>query len=802
MMIFKKIFCTLVVVLFTTTTFSQEIASSDIENRLKGKNPKEIKQTLDTLITNIDSYLNFSSMRISGGPATRRTENENIPNFFQVDESSIANRLQELANNGEVTFYQELYDQQSELELRIPYDFSFTQAPYDDIDDWKKETITYKAIYSNGKATEINQVYGGYEEPKMPFSHKIDSASFTVTTPYIVQIQKATISKEQTEDKGMKLSFIKDNEVEFSVPYALQDKVFYVEALDEQGKALRRYSYNRISENGNLSQEHLILVNDYLKETVAKIESKKLKSKKKIIAYLAEHFPEMPKEKAEPSVIYYNTYAGNISAVNVYYNAVIKEKTQDFTLKNSTKYNNGIATAQRIVEEYGEEYLMSGLMNEKGKWVVQPQFYDIRHQIGNIYYARKPYEDDENYYFLKPKTSKFEKLPYYLPFSNYYYDKRYAQITDSPNNNKHEGILDIKTMKVLLAPADRSIEVNESFYVSISDKELLIDNHQKRVNAYQKEVESYQAELKRIEELKQKGLDVPPPPLPPLEPEPPVSSSAYIAIPSSEVSHNHKPATQHKSEYYEQKTYYISVYRFSDNKKILSSHKYDEIYLDKDRIIVREPTQPKEREASDDKYFYEQYHLFDSNGKKLNKMMIKDITGYQTDFNEKYILILDGKRARQFIDRNGNKAPFDIKAYKEIEPFKNGFAQVCVAYKKCSFINTKGKLIAPAVYASVYDFADGYARVGKSSREWGYINKEGKEIVPLKYAGTSDFFKGYAKVMDLSIERYILINTKGEKVATFPESFEESYINEENENKCYIFDDRTFNYKGEETTDK
>lgn len=74
-----------------------------------------------------------------------------------------------------------------------------------------------------------------------------------------------------------------------------------------------------------------------------------------------------------------------------------------------------------------------------------------------------------------------------------------------------------------------------------------------------------------------------------------------------------------------------------------------------------------------------------------------------------------------------NKNP----AYKDAEPFTNGFATVQID-NYYGYLNEEGKLAIPAEYHAALPFFDGYAIVSKYSR-WGVIDENNNTVIPLQY---------------------------------------------------------------------
>lgn len=68
----------------------------------------------------------------------------------------------------------------------------------------------------------------------------------------------------------------------------------------------------------------------------------------------------------------------------------------------------------------------------------------------------------------------------------------------------------------------------------------------------------------------------------------------------------------------------------------------------------------------------------------------------------------------------------------------------------CGFINEKGSLVIPLIYANVKNFSEGMAavRLGNwASDKWGFINTLGELVIPCIYNYPRQFSSGMAKVV-------------------------------------------------------
>lgn len=212
-----------------------------------------------------------------------------------------------------------------------------------------------------------------------------------------------------------------------------------------------------------------------------------------------------------------------------------------------------------------------------------------------------------------------------------------------------------------------------------------------------------------------------------------------------------------KSDYFENDS--LLIYEEMIDNKILSG------LVRLDKFIVVEPKYD-EIYFIEDKYFFavrknEKFGFINKSGVEIIPLIYDNIAFNIT--NELIAVSKDGKSG--FINRrNEIVIPFEydqaysffdglaivkkenyyfginkknkIKAKLDVEglefPFYSNNLIVFEDNSKYGYINKKGKIVIPAIYAYAYPFINGMAYVelyGKS----GFINKNGKEIIPIKY---------------------------------------------------------------------
>lgn len=93
-------------------------------------------------------------------------------------------------------------------------------------------------------------------------------------------------------------------------------------------------------------------------------------------------------------------------------------------------------------------------------------------------------------------------------------------------------------------------------------------------------------------------------------------------------------------------------------------------------------------------------------------------------------------------------SPLAIPArYESAGAFNGGLAPVCVADHRCGYIDTKGKLVIPAVFLDAYAF-NGVIAVVQTPAGFRLIDRQGRPLIDLPaYAQVSPFQEGLAQVL-------------------------------------------------------
>jgi hypothetical protein len=221
--------------------------------------------------------------------------------------------------------------------------------------------------------------------------------------------------------------------------------------------------------------------------------------------------------------------------------------------------------------------------------------------------------------------------------------------------------------------------------------------------------------------------------------------------------------------------------------------------LKKPMFLVSEIVKPKEEDAESffDNLIKTSKYYTDSQKSKEEKF---GISNFNNGFFEVFLknqndLSVQGidYMSLTFKPLIGEKYYEHIESNLENGDFKDSLALV-KKNEKFGFINMKGVEVVPTKYDELSSFYEGYA-IAKLNGAVGYINKKGEFLFkPSEHFELTNFHEGRAIVVDKEKNSVYAINTKGEKVFSFPHQFYAEHL--EFSNGKIIFDaqnDKVFN---------
>lgn len=442
--------------LFTNSIlYAQKRSKKDISESYKDKNLQEIKEELTELKSKIEAAQSVSNLRISGGPILD-IESKYITNFSMTKgDDDVIKRFNTFKDN--ISFDQQVIDETSEVDVHLYYKLNYYPESYADI-DLKKTEFTINTLYFfDGKKKEINSKEDEFTIEELK---KIDSVSITYSYQYLKDYDKITLNKKvkKSDDDKITLSYIYNDEVEFKIDSSLNSKLLYIEAIDSTGKALRVKSKFKSTTNSDAQQEKFLEeLKAFAEQSIKQIESKKIKNKEELINYMYKNQPVKLEPKEISMVTHFNTYAGNIESINIYINPIIIDKSKTFYISTNTQYKNGLEIAIK-----NDKY---GLIDKNGYWVIAPKYEYISGSFIDNYYTIS-HNDTKTLHLFNVKNKTLKPVPYFIMTENIY-GNRYLEISSSPYSNIEKGLVDLKTSEIILPPKKRSLDANNTFFMSI-----------------------------------------------------------------------------------------------------------------------------------------------------------------------------------------------------------------------------------------------------------------------------------------------------------------------------------------------
>nr|WP_199162226.1 WG repeat-containing protein [Elizabethkingia sp. ASV34] len=167
------------------------------------------------------------------------------------------------------------------------------------------------------------------------------------------------------------------------------------------------------------------------------------------------------------------------------------------------------------------------------------------------------------------------------------------------------------------------------------------------------------------------------------------------------------------------------------------------------------------------------YDFYSIKGKKLETPFTKEVSTTEGSPN----IVIKGKDNKYgVIDENGKLTvemkPNELRsigqnmiAYRELPTKEMEYMDL----EKLGIMTGDGKIISQPQYSYVGNFSSGLAPVAiydSGNSPYFYINTKGQPVFNYKFDEAYPFYKGYALI--LSSGEYYLIDTKGNKVLTFP----------------------------------
>jgi len=99
-----------------------------------------------------------------------------------------------------------------------------------------------------------------------------------------------------------------------------------------------------------------------------------------------------------------------------------------------------------------------------------------------------------------------------------------------------------------------------------------------------------------------------------------------------------------------------------------------------------------------------------------------------------------------YIDKTGIMVIETSNEFMYNGPFSEGLAKIRVGYRKNGYIDKKGNIVIPPVFADAGRFSEGLALVMGENNKYGYIDKGGKMTITPQFDYAAPFSGGFAWV--------------------------------------------------------
>lgn len=366
----------------------------------------------------------------------------------------------------------------------------YTIQDYDDY-EFPKPTLKLKQVYfKDGKTIKTNQIIVGRDgdmADEIKGTKWIDSVQLEASYYYPEQLAFVSLSAKnpsQILDSGkINLVEMKANEVDLQLSASLKDQIIKVEGINATGKAVEQSGSSSSSMSSNYSDAFLSELYKTGLDVIAKIDGNKYKYVDELVKDLYQKMPKEDKEKPEKLTNASYSFRGNITAINIFFKPKGAVETYTFTLKNQSEYIEGFTIAQNK-----KEFL--GLLDENGKWVVEPTFERLNYYKTNYFLGDIGKDGYQKILWLDNANKKLVPFKYRFYRSELYFDKYYS-IENGVNGPK--GLVNAITNRIEIEPTNDNIYSEGKYIV---------------VNTTEKNARILDKDLKEIMNLNDQSFDI------------------------------------------------------------------------------------------------------------------------------------------------------------------------------------------------------------------------------------------------------------------------------------------------------
>ena len=271
----------------------------------------------------------------------------------------------------------------------------------------------------------------------------LKSVAFSIDLPVReMKSYEPTQREVRTPFGNIKIDTIVGNRVYCMIPETEQKDAITIQAYYKDGRILKQKSYSATTYLTPAKRKYYEFYVTILEKAREEVAQKRIKTEAQLKAFAEAQIKANPEEEADmakyKAAVY--TFAGPVSKVDFLVSDTTSSDKQFSTTSNFRHENNDYFLAQ----ELGKDSV--GLLNQQGKWIVEPRMSPYFRPWNNYYYRDQINDYDVTYWF-DPKAKKLVKTDYKIDDPEVY-DGKYIKI--EPETNGLNGLADVTTGEIVL----------------------------------------------------------------------------------------------------------------------------------------------------------------------------------------------------------------------------------------------------------------------------------------------------------------------------------------------------------------
>ncbi|WP_108867663.1 WG repeat-containing protein [Aquimarina aquimarini] len=311
----------------------------------------------------------------------------------------------------------------------------------------------------------------------IPSSKYIDSIQVNITYTYPI-IEEIILEHKNTRTKLPTGTIALENKMEntilLSYPNSIREKIIAVKGVHKSEKNLKHIGSSSNTRPSEEMLSYLECFNNTLKTTIKQIDSKKIKSKEALGNFLLKNTPTSPKNEQVTLSKY--QFSGNVQKVKVYIQTGVSTKVKETYIVKRSKRDQKPKINYFLAVDKEKEKM--GFVNEKGGWVIFPEFEDLR-MANDYYYHGKHKEDLNQTYWLDTNNNILKLVDYKLDEYEVFPENL---VNIEKKTNGPEGVINAKTGHIIIPMKyDYIRPVNGFFITDLNNQEELYDKKGRKV---------------------------------------------------------------------------------------------------------------------------------------------------------------------------------------------------------------------------------------------------------------------------------------------------------------------------------